>query len=593
MFGVEPEDVLGQPLDELLELVERIFVDMERVLARIIAPVSDAEGQFTDILAQQWPEPRQLEVFSTPAAGAGGERLGRLYVFRDVTREREVDRMKTEFVALVSHELRTPLTSIKGYVDLILEGEVGEINAQQEKFLNIVGNNATRLVSLINDLLDISRIESGKVGLTRDRLDLAAIIQNVANSLAPQIEAKRQTLAVELPAWLPGVWGDADRVTQIVTNLLSNAYKYTPLGGTLRIAADATRLSGFVRVDITDSGVGLSADEQEKLFTKFYRARNRATQDVGGTGLGLSITRSLVEMHGGEISVQSAPGAGSTFAFTLPVLAGTGELTRSLAPLAGGGHILVVEDEPDIAALLRRYLERAGYQTSVAHTAADALRIARAEQPDLITLDVMLPDDDGFGVLEALRADARTRDLLVMLLSIMPDDGQGKLLGAVDYLNKPVSERLLLERIGRLLADAPASLVLVADDDPDVRALIAGHLRRAGHRVMEAADGAEALRLAWASAPNLALLDVKMPVMDGVATLRALRETPATRALPVIMMTASPGVLDSCRSAITELGATLLIQKPFTAAELAAAIGRELAPLVPTSRRSTALAGGA
>jgi PAS domain S-box-containing protein len=593
MFGVEPQDLLGRSLDDLSDLAERIFDDMQRVVAQIVEPLQDPVGQFTDILVQQWPEPRQLELFSTPAAGAGGARLGRLYVFRDVTREREVDRMKTEFVSLVSHELRTPLTSIKGYVDLILEGEVGDINAQQEKFLTIVGNNATRLVALINDLLDISRIESGKVGLKRDRLDLAAAIQSVANSLAPQIADKQQTLTLDLPQWLPGVWGDADRVTQILTNLLSNAYKYTPVGGALRVAAHALPHTGQLRVAISDSGVGMTPEELEQLFTKFYRARNRATQDVGGTGLGLSITRSLVEMHGGQIEVTSEPGVGSTFAFTLPVLAGTGELSRAMAPLASGGHILVVEDEPDIADLLRRYLERAGYQTSVAHNAADALRLARAEQPDLITLDVQLPDGDGFGVLEALRADPRTRELLVMMLSIMPDEGQGKLLGAVDYLNKPVNERQLLERVRTLLADEQASLVLLADDDKDVRELLAGHLRRAGHRVMEAADGAEALRLAWSSAPRLALLDVKMPVMDGLAALRALREMPDTRSLPVIMMTASPGVVDGSRSAIEELGATLLIQKPFTAEELAAAIGRELEPVTPARGRLTSITGGA
>jgi CheY-like chemotaxis protein len=275
------------------------------------------------------------------------------------------------------------------------------------------------------------------------------------------------------------------------------------------------------------------------------------------------------------------------------VLAGTGELTRVVAPLPGGGRILVVEDEPDIADLLRRYLERAGYQTSVAHNAADALRLARAEQPDLITLDVQLPDGDGFGVLEALRSDPLTRELLVMMLSIMPDEGQGKLLGAVDYLSKPVNERQLLERVGRLLAGEQASLVLLADDDKDVRELLAGHLRRAGHRVMEAADGAEALRLAWSSMPSLALLDVKMPVMDGLAALRALREMPDTRSLPIIMMTASPGVVDVSRSAIEELGATLLIQKPFTAEELAAAIGRELEPAAPTRAALATVAGGA
>jgi signal transduction histidine kinase len=234
----------------------------------------------------------------------------------EATRANELTQLKSEFVTLVSHELRTPLTSIAGYVELLLEEQGGTSAEAQREPLGIVKRNADRLLQLIDDLLDISRIEAGKVELKRARLDLVGLIREVANSLRPQIEAKEQRLTLDLGEGLPAVSGDADRVTQILTNLLSNAHKYTPPGGSVAITADGEE--GLVRVNVQDTGVGLSADDQARLFTKFFRAQHHATAGVGGTGLGLAITRALVALHGGEITVTSALGHGSTFSFTLP-----------------------------------------------------------------------------------------------------------------------------------------------------------------------------------------------------------------------------------------------------------------------------------
>lgn len=241
----------------------------------------------------------------------------------ETKRVNEVNRLKTEFVTLVSHELQTPLTSITGYVELLLEGQVGTLAEAQREYLGIVKRNAERLVALIHDLLDISRIEAGKVELKRTALDLVPLIQEVARSLRPQIEAKGQRLSIDLAEALPALSGDADRVTQILTNLLSNAHKYTPPGGSITITAQAEE--GRVRVDVQDTGIGLSPDDQSRLFTKFFRAQHGATQGVGGTGLGLAITRALAELHGGEITVTSALGQGSTFSFTLPTTRNVGD----------------------------------------------------------------------------------------------------------------------------------------------------------------------------------------------------------------------------------------------------------------------------
>jgi signal transduction histidine kinase len=232
-------------------------------------------------------------------------------------RVQEVNQLKSEFVSLVSHELRTPLTAISGYLDLLLEAQGSQSTAKQQELLGIVKRNAERLVKLIDDLLDLSRIESGKIELNRTVVDVMALIAEVMSLLQPQIEAKGQQLSFDRPQTLPTVVGDAERIRQILINLLSNAHKYTPQRGQIWLTARAE--DGWVSIDVRDNGIGLSPDEQAHLFDRFFRARQPTTQNVEGTGLGLPITRLLVEMHGGRITVTSAPGEGSTFSFTLPV----------------------------------------------------------------------------------------------------------------------------------------------------------------------------------------------------------------------------------------------------------------------------------
>ncbi len=371
------------------------------------------------------------------------------------------------------------------------------------------------------------------------------------------------------------VSADADRVTQILTNLLSNAHKYTPDGGSIRVTAEMRDI--IVWVAVRDSGIGLTPDERAQLFTKFFRAQNATTRAIGGTGLGLAITRSLVEMHGGEMGVVSAVGEGSTFSFTLPVAQETVKREMHAQTIPAAGRLLVVDDEPDIAMLIRRYLERSGFQVLVAHDAAQALTLARTEQPDLITLDVMLPDTDGFTLLEWLKSDVETAAIPVVMLSITDDSGRGKLLGAVDYLRKPVDEHVLLAHVQAILAEAHGRVILVADDDPDVRALLVERLNHAGYAVLEAADGAQAVELARRHHPGLALLDIRMPGTDGIAALRMLRDDAATRDMPVVMMTASPEMLEASRSMIETCGGTTLVSKPLTAHELAVAISNGFA----------------
>src|SRR6266699_5762218 len=317
-FGLDDTTVLSQSADQLAALLKGLFGDAVQLDRPLTWDTTDQEHIFREQQVQAGPERREFDFASLPVMNVDQTYIGRLYVWHDVTHEREVDRMKSGFVSMVSHELRTPLTSIKGYVDLILTDEtVGELTELQREFLGITQHNTRRLMSITNDLLDLSHIESGKIELHCTPLDISLLIRELLPSFQPGWDARRQTFTLHLPEEVLMVLAEAHRVTQILDNLLSNAHKYTPDEGHIDLLIET--VGPVARVPITDSGIGLSTDEQAQLFTRFYRAHNAITQAGGGTGLGLAITRSLVEMQGGQIQVSSEPGHGSTFRFTLPL----------------------------------------------------------------------------------------------------------------------------------------------------------------------------------------------------------------------------------------------------------------------------------
>ena len=317
MFQVDGGRATGRRLSDYYDQIVRLFGGVLS-MNTTMSSISDNERRLCRDVVQTWPERRELEVSSNPVYDESGQQLGRLVSFRDVTQERAADRLKSEFVSLVSHELRTPLTSIKGYVDLMLEDDAATLDGEQRDFLEIVRDNSERLVTLINDLLDMSRLESGGMTLQRVPIDLARLVSLVVASFHPETARRQQTLSVDINGPLPELLADADRIVQVLSNLVSNAQKYTPVGGGIRIVVQPE--DGRVRVDVQDSGIGISAEDQARLFSRFFRAENDATRAVHGTGLGLMITRSLVLMHGGYLSVTSSPGKGSTFSFTLPLV---------------------------------------------------------------------------------------------------------------------------------------------------------------------------------------------------------------------------------------------------------------------------------
>ncbi|MDF2626763.1 MAG: two-component sensor histidine kinase [Symbiobacteriaceae bacterium] len=311
LFGADSRQELT--MDELGELIRPRLKHPKAAGSFIQAMLSQTTS--TDVLEFAEPEYRVLHRFTTPVFAEDGKLLGSLFVLRDVTREAEIDRMKTEFISTVSHELRTPLTAIRGYVDLILDGDVGPISDEQREFLDLVSRSTVRLANLINDLLDVEKIEQGRIHIRQEEVNAAALLRDVVETFRVSAADKGLTCDVTVEGALPPVYGDPDRITQVFSNLLSNAVKYTKAGGiTIRAAADADRLT----FTFADTGIGVAPDHLPSLFEKFYRVDNQYTREVGGTGLGLAITKAIVEHHGGTIEVQSEVGTGTTFVVTLP-----------------------------------------------------------------------------------------------------------------------------------------------------------------------------------------------------------------------------------------------------------------------------------
>ncbi|WP_376792104.1 GAF domain-containing protein [Thermoflexus sp.] len=578
ILGLRREEVLGRPIHQFAGLYGPAWQEWMASLRRWLA---SPRGQPPTLFMRHElaPEGRFITVHAAPVM-MGTEFLGTVSVFRDITPEVEADRAKTEFISTVSHELRTPMTSIKGYVDLLLIGSAGPLSEMQRRFLQIVKANADRLKLLVDDLLDLSRIESGRLQLDLRPMPLEAAMEAVVTSLKARIDEKNQRLELDLPEFLPPVQADKDRLIQILMNLVSNAHKYTPEGGSIHVRARAE--GGEVHVEVRDTGIGIPAEALPHIFERFYRVDDPRVQETPGTGLGLSIVKALVELHGGRIWVESEVGKGSTFHFTIPIAPKTPAPEETLpapalAPIRpdGASSILIVEDDRYIADLLVQYLERAGYRTLVAHRGEEALRLAREERPQLITLDIYLPDLDGFTVLERLKADPTTADIPVIIVSVMADRQRGVRLGAVDVLGKPVDTEQLLRVVGRYTRRH--ARIVIVDDDVGTRSLLQDTLQGQGFEVTTFGNAAEALRWIEEHHPGLVLLDLKPAGMSGLDALARLKANPRTADIPVVMMTASATDPMGKRRQALAMGAADFFLKPFPLEEFVAAIRRLLA----------------
>jgi signal transduction histidine kinase/DNA-binding response OmpR family regulator len=453
------------------------------------------------------------------------------------------NKLKSEFLANVSHELRTPLSAIIGFSQILLDGIDGPVNEEQLQDITQVNKSGQSLLSLINQILDLSKIEAGKMELSLERVELPVLISAVLDSISPLAQEKGLRVDTRFPPGLPAVEADAARLKQILINLLSNAVKFTDRGHIEVIAQPSGRM---VRIAVKDTGIGISREAQKLIFDEFVQGDGSSTRRHGGTGLGLSIVRKLVEMHGGAITVISEPGMGSTFTFTVPAWA-TGQ--AAVTPLQPrplrrpnqglpGTAILVVDDDPSVRQLIARHLEQEGWKTVQASNATDALQLARESRPMLITLDIMMPDASGWWVLEKLKEDPQTAGIPVLVVTIVEDQRLVFALGASDYLGKPYDRSALIAKIHRLLPRLEGKRVLVVDDDPEARAMLAKILKEEQAELVLAAGGDEAMSLIAQTPPDLVLLDLMMPGMSGFEMVARLRAQPGGANIPVMIVSA-------------------------------------------------------
>lgn len=451
---------------------------------------------------------------------------------RTAERLRELDRLKTQFIANMSHELRTPLNSIIGFSRVILKGIDGPLTEAQRQDLTAIYNAGQHLLGLINDILDLSKIEAGRMELQFSEVDMREIIRGVMSTAVGLVRDKPIELRQEVPEDLPPAWADAQRARQILLNLVSNAAKFTDRGF---IAVRAWADEAFVTVAVQDTGIGIPREKYEEIFQEFTQVESGTTRRYGGTGLGLAIARRLVELMGGRIWVESEVGKGSTFFFTLPRVRPSASAERR----SGRPVVLCVDDDPGVITLYRRYLEKHGFEVIGLTDPQGVLEVVRRVRPDVITLDIMMPQKDGWAVLQELKTDPEARRIPVIVCSIVDERGRGFSLGAAEYLVKPFTEEELLEAIQRVDGRPGPLRVLVIDDSEADRQLIRRVLERmGGYQILEASGGEEGTALARRERPDLVILDLMMPQMDGFMVVEALKEDPATRSIPIIVLTA-------------------------------------------------------
>jgi PAS domain S-box-containing protein len=450
-------------------------------------------------------------------------------------------RFKDQFLSTMSHELRTPLNAILGFSELISDERYGTLNARQQRYIDHIHTSGRHLLRLINDILDLSKIEAGRLELSIENVRVSHVFGEVASVMTPLAARKSQTLFQHSDADLC-VRADATRLKQVLLNLVGNAIKFTPEGGHIQLAAASDESE--IRLEVHDDGPGIPSDEQKRIFEAFYRLR-RSGESIEGTGLGLAITQSLVELHGSQLGLQSELGKGSCFHFCLPRVA---EVARPSESRSSSSHnprqaprVLVIEDDTASAQLIHSQLASCGYDAICCQDPCGALEMAAEIQPDAITLDLFMKPVNGWEVLAELKNDKRTTSVPVIVVTIIDQPAMGAILGADEYLVKPVEKETLVAAVERSVlprgGTQPSQRILLVEDDELTREVIAEMLQSRGYDVQIAADEKQALAKVSMSLPSLVILDLLLPKMSGFELIAQWRSDPRTAELPVFVVT--------------------------------------------------------
>jgi len=503
----------------------------------LIGPIREIDARLSEIASGDFTQ--RVAVGNRDELGAlaanvnrTSEQLGDLYRQLEMASEH-----KSAFLASMSHELRTPLNAIIGYSEMLYEAAQDE---GQEEFLPDLAkirDAGRHLLGLINDILDLSKIEAGKMDLYLEEVDLAGLIEEVRSIVEPLMMANANRLEIVCPAAVGMFYTDRTKLKQSLLNLLSNAGKFTHDGRVkLEVRPALTEISFIV----SDTGIGMTEEQQGRLFQAFSQADASTTRQYGGTGLGLAISRHFCEMLGGSIAVESAPGRGSTFTITL---SDRGRAAPAAAAIPQGAEhaalVMVVDDDPNARDLLASTVRREGYRVIKATDGEAALALAREWHPDVITLDVLMPRMDGWAVLTAIKSDPELAEIPVVIVTVLADRGIAVSLGAAEFLTKPVDRARLAATIRQNVHGT--GVVLVVDDEPESRRLARRHLEKLGWEVDEAEEGTDALH--WLSQnprPAMILLDLLMPGMNGFAFLEEIAKHAEWRLIPVVILTAMP-----------------------------------------------------
>ncbi len=559
------EDLLGFTRDELMgkndfdffstEQAEH-FVSLDRETLRSGRLVDIPE----EVIQTKNKGARILHTKKIPILDAAGEPSFLLGISEDITEARKAqeavrkaqeeaeraNRAKSEFLASMSHELRTPLNAILGFSELLSDDSTNQFDtATRRRFLDQIHSSGQHLLQLINDILDLSKVEAGQMELHLESVELGGLVQDVRATIEPLARSKSIALNTESNREISLI-ADSAKVKQMLLNLVSNAIKFTPTGG--RIDIRIRRLESWVEIAVSDSGIGIEKEDLGRLFTEFQQLDAGPGRQQEGTGLGLALTRRFAELHGGQVIVESEVGKGSTFTLRLPLqTAARREAARHAPPAVATTDpsrplVLVVDDNPQAAEILSRYLHAGGFRTAGARTGPEALRMAGELKPVAITLDILLPEVDGWEVLNRLKADEATQNIPVVVVSVVDNPSLGRALGAFDYFVKPVDGKALLSRLGQYTFATKATTdpvrVLVVDDEPANLDLLEGLLEPAGFGVLRAASGREGIDMAKSEMPSLILLDLMMPDLSGFDVVEALRAEEATREIPIMVLTA-------------------------------------------------------